>query len=141
MVITDMLEQILAQLVQQYGLGIIRDRGKLEALFNDVFSSHRKEMRVLLSVVEQGVVERLIDESISVPSLPLKAEFIKQIHEETAIDQSLLSWGIDAWVRALGSLPILAVPAAQLRAMPGPVETLPAQLQPGQCGGRLRSDR
>ncbi|MGD9889526.1 MAG: DUF1566 domain-containing protein [Halothiobacillaceae bacterium] len=97
--------KVLIQLVTQYGHGLSQDPRRLKALLHDYLPQHRREARVLLSVVEERLAEELLrNKSDGTPWSILRPRLVVRLHNATGIDVRLAQWALDVWGIVLGVL-------------------------------------
>jgi uncharacterized protein YegL len=91
----------LLELIAQYP-SIYQDARRCEAFLRDLCGSHKREISVLVSALEAGIVTDLMAPQI--PSSPqvLLARLAKQLEDELGLTGIAARWAVESWAIALG---------------------------------------
>ncbi|WP_208854240.1 tetratricopeptide repeat protein, partial [Aeromonas fluvialis] len=94
---------VLAQVINNFGIDIANQPGRLKALFADLCneSGHKRQVRILLLLAEEGLVKKLVATSSLSERHILRAQLGASLHEDYGFDEQLANWGVDAWLAAL----------------------------------------
>ncbi len=99
---SDVPRQSLKEIVRQFGRQVADEPRRVEALLRDFCGEYRREIFVLISALEQGVVEDL---ERLVPQLPFSVvlpRLTAELHDTTALSEEAARWAVTAWADALG---------------------------------------
>ncbi len=101
----------LKQLIRQHGTGLVNEPRRVRALLLDFCAQHKREVRILSAVAEEGVAAVLLRDGGKIPLSILLSRSIKKLHDELGFDQALAEWAIATWAEALGfDIPSSATP-------------------------------
>jgi hypothetical protein len=98
----DAARESLRQLVMEYGRSICEDPMRCRSLLLDVCGEYRREINVLMAVLEEHVVADLLAPPASVPGDLFLARLTRRVCENRGLAQEVARWGVQAWVFALG---------------------------------------
>jgi hypothetical protein len=98
----DAARESLRQLVMEYGRSICEDPLRCRSLLLDVCGEYRREINVLMAVLEEHVVADLLALPASVPRDLFLARLTRRVCENRGLAQEVARWGVQAWVFALG---------------------------------------
>jgi TPR repeat protein len=97
--------QKLCEIIATYGRSVCEDQLRCRGLLNDVCGEHQKEIFVLLSALEDGVVTELLDSKDGVPRELLLVRLRKRLQENRALAEDACRWAVESWGLALGLVP------------------------------------
>lgn len=109
----DQPRQILREIVEKYGPGIVSDPRRCRALLFDYSSQYRREIFVLVSAQEEEVARDLRDNQQRMPLSVLVAQLTQRLMDNRALAHDAALWAVTAWAEALGlDLTGVTLPAA-----------------------------
>lgn len=95
-------KRLLHQVLRDYGLDLVRDPQRLNALLKDYAQGqYKREIFLCVQAVREGVVQELQNNS-HIPLDLLSARMVKQLREDCGLDPGAASWTVDSWLVALG---------------------------------------
>ena len=98
----DVPRRTLHQIVQQYGPEVADDPRRCEALLRDFAPEYRREIFVLTSALEQGIVDDLRAMTGQMTYGVILPRLTAELSEATALSAAAARWAVDAWAEALG---------------------------------------
>ena len=101
------LWQNLQEVINTYGADIFEDPGRLEGLLRDQCGQYKREIRLLISTLKEGVVNDLRLGKGSTPVELLVPQLCKKIEENLLLSPEAAEWAVKSWAVALGLLPSL----------------------------------
>lgn len=101
----DAARQTLIQMVAQYGRSAYENSRRCNALLRDLAPEHKREIFVLVSALEQGVVNDLLALQGQVPVGVLLAQVTAKLQAALALTSEAARWAVESWALALGVLP------------------------------------
>lgn len=104
----DAARQTLIQLVAQQGRTVVENPSRCNALLRDLAPEHKREIFVLVSALEQGVVNDLLSLQGQVPPGVLLAQVTAKLQAALALTEEAARWSVESWALALGVLPSAA---------------------------------
>ncbi|MDX9953660.1 MAG: WD40 repeat domain-containing protein [Anaerolineae bacterium] len=104
----DIARQTLIQLVAQQGRDVVENSRRCNALLRDLAPGHKREIFVLVSALEQGVVNDLLSLQGQVPAGILLAQVTAKLQAALALTEEAARWAVESWALALGVLPSAA---------------------------------
>ena len=101
------IEEQLKKLIAEYGKQLVVDEPRrTAALLLDFCAQNKREARVLIAVVEEGLTAELVRDAGKTSAAILLPRQAKRLHDELGMDEKLALWAVGAWAEALGlSLP------------------------------------
>lgn len=97
----DFPRQALRRIVAKYGKEICSDARRCENLLNDLSGSHRREINVLVTAVEEHVPLDLLAANRSMPLELLLTRLENRLAEQTALTAEAARWAVESWALAL----------------------------------------
>lgn len=98
---TQSTRNILKNLINNYGITICSESKRLQGILQDLTSESKGKVKALVSVAEENVVNELFKSSNSRVDYALYNRLVTRVHQNTAIEQSVVEWAIDCWIHAL----------------------------------------
>ncbi len=98
----DIPRRTLKQIVDQFGHDVCDDARRCEALLRDFCGEYRREIFVLISALQHGVVSDLRTMTAQLPFSVVLPRLAAELHETTALSESAARWAVQAWAEALG---------------------------------------
>ena len=92
----------LRELIEQHGLALCEDPPRCEALLRERCGEYTREIFVLISALQEGIVAELLaarDQEVGSTLLPSLA---RRLQENLALTEDAASWTVEAWALALG---------------------------------------
>lgn len=94
--------QKLLEIVRRHGREIINAPRRCEGLMRDNFPSHRREIAVLTSALEERIPAELLAAGNSrMPKGALLARLAARLHDDVAMEASAARWTVHTWALAL----------------------------------------
>lgn len=89
------------KLLDQYGNEIIRDESRFKSLLGDFFQGkHKAERNILVSSINAGIPDRLLNESGTLPYSILRSQCAGLLEQE-GFEAGLSHWAVDTWAMGL----------------------------------------
>lgn len=142
----DFPRQALRRIVAKYGKEICSDALRCENLLKDLSGSHRREINVLITAVEEHIPLDLLSASRSMPLELLLTRLEKRLAEQTALTADAARWAVESWALALSLATeneILSRPKQNESAAPQTAKTKtapPNQSSPGEIPSTNRNN-
>jgi WD40 repeat protein len=99
---SDVPRETLKEIIRQYGRDVCRDPRRCEGLLRDLAGEHKREIFVLISALEEGVVDDLLASGEQLPLTVLLPRLSAELHEATALSTEAAGWAVASWAEALG---------------------------------------
>jgi len=100
--VDDAVRETLCALIAERGLSLCEDPKRVEGLLWDLCGEQRREVRVLVVVLRDGIVQHLRGNGDDVPSSLLLGRLTARAHEEYGIAEDIARWAVESWALALG---------------------------------------
>lgn len=104
--ISDVPRQCLIKIVSQYGPSVSGNARQCRALLLDLCGEHRREIHVLISVIEENIADELTRTDQTMPPAVLIARLAKKLHDNLGTAEILAQWAVESWALALGIISI-----------------------------------
>jgi WD40 repeat protein len=98
----DIPRQTLKYMVQQYGPEVCDDTRRCTGLLRDLCGEYRREIFVLITALEQNVVNGLRTLTEQLPFSVVLPRLTAELHETTALSEEAARWAVAVWAEALG---------------------------------------
>ena len=98
----DSVRETLCALIAERGASFCDDPKPVEGLLWDLCGEQRREVRVLVLVLRDGIVQHLRGNGDGVPSSLLLGRLTARAHEEYGIAEDIARWAVESWALALG---------------------------------------
>jgi hypothetical protein len=95
----------LAELLGTYGVDLSRDPRRVKGLLQDLVPGHRREQLVLVAAAEDGIPDRILSASGTLPAEGLVARLASEFAARHAFSASAALWAVQSWAWALGKSP------------------------------------
>lgn len=82
-------------IVRQFGLSILDDPRRCEALLRDLCPENRREINILVGALREGVVSDLMSTSNAVPIEIQFERLINRLYENTGMAQEFAHWAVE----------------------------------------------
>ncbi|MGC9468279.1 MAG: WD40 repeat domain-containing protein [Anaerolineae bacterium] len=115
---SDVPRQSLKRIVQQYGPEVCDDHRRCEALLRDFCGDYQREIFVLVSALEHGIVSDLRAMAAQLPLTVVLPRLAAELRDTTALSADAALWAVSIWAEALAlgsESQIAAVTAAAAR--------------------------
>jgi hypothetical protein len=93
--------QTLSQILAKHGKEICGDARRCESLLNDLCGSHRREINVLVTAIDERVPLDLLAGNRSIPLELLLTRIEKRLEEQTALTAEAARWAVESWAISL----------------------------------------
>lgn len=93
--------KILCEMIEHYGRGLCNDSRRCSALLKDHCGQYKREIFALISALEHGVTENLINAPSGTPSTILIPRLSKQLEDELGLAENVAKWAVETWALAL----------------------------------------
>jgi chromosomal replication initiation ATPase DnaA len=91
----------LCFVIQQYGLAIIAEPKRCKGLLCDLAPQHRLEINLLISALNQNIVQELLQPNALI-SINIKIDLLaKRLHDAVGIEEDFAYWAVESWALAL----------------------------------------
>ena len=127
---SDLPRRILRQILAKYGKEICSDARRCENLLKDLCGSHRREINILVSAIEERVPLDLLAANRSMPAELLLTRLEKRLEEQTAITAEAARWAVESWALALNVTTGAEMEAREMRAKSSPPFSSSGTIQP-----------
>lgn len=94
-------QQTLRRITAKYGKEIAGNAERCKGLLNDLCGSHRREINVLVTAIEERIPLDLLASARSIPAELLLARLEKRLAEQTGLTAEAASWAVESWALAL----------------------------------------
>ncbi|MBN1261205.1 MAG: WD40 repeat domain-containing protein, partial [Anaerolineae bacterium] len=98
------IQKTLKQIVERYGPDAYATPQRCEALLRDLAGKHKREIFVLVSALEEGVVNDLQTQHSQVPIDVTVARAAAKLQAALALTEDAARWAVETWAFALGLL-------------------------------------
>jgi len=95
------LWQKLQEIIDTYGVNICDEPNRLEGLLRDQCGQYKREIRLLINTLKEGVVSDLSQGKGSMPAELLVPQSCKKIEENLLISPEAAEWAVKSWAIAL----------------------------------------
>ncbi len=129
----DAVRETLCALIAERGLSLCDDTKRCEGLLWDLCGEQRREVRVLVLVLRDGIVQHLRGNGDGVPSSLLLGRRTARAHEEYGIAEDIARWAVESWALALGVVNCAPVDVA----FPAPPDATPSIITNPKDGTQL----
>lgn len=114
----------LQHLVMKYGRNLAKEPKRIRAMLLDTCGVHKREVRLLTLMVEEGLTQILLRDLGSVSAAIVLPRMVDQLHTEFAIDRELAEWTVSTWSEVLGWGPAASEAIGTVETPPSPHQTL-----------------
>lgn len=123
--------QKLLEIVGRHGLSLINEPRRCEGLMRDYFPTHRREIAVLTTALEERIpVELLAPGNNQVPHHVLFARLARRLRDEVAMEEQAALWSVHTWALALGVVTADALAQADAPHAANPPRNAPSVSSP-----------
>jgi parallel beta-helix repeat protein len=98
----DLVRQTLSDLIERHGTGLVNEPRRCEGLLRDYCGTHRREIFVLVTALEEGVGADLLGSRGRAPTTLLLGQLADRLHDNRALDEAAARWAVESWAVALG---------------------------------------
>jgi hypothetical protein len=100
--VNNLPRQKLCEIITQYGRSVYEDPQQCKGLLLDLCGDYKREVNVLITVLEERVVADLLSVSESVPQEVVLARLTRRVCENRGLAEDAARWGVESWALALG---------------------------------------
>jgi hypothetical protein len=101
--VNDLPRQKLREIVAQYGRAVYDNPAHCKGLLLDICGgAYKREVNVLIAVLEEHVVDELLHSSAGVPTELILARLTQRLCDNRSMEQEAARWGVESWALALG---------------------------------------
>ena len=97
----NLIRQHLQEMIRRHGTSLCDDTKRCKAMLNDLCPTARREIRLLISALEEEVGSTLLRPPNGMPVEMLLQQLIKKLHEELSLQQEAAHWAVETWALAL----------------------------------------
>ena len=97
----DQSSRVLKQLIERYGLELVSDPRRTEALLNDLCGQYRREIFVLVNAQRQNVPADLLAAPAWMPRRAVWSRLSRRLHDKLALAEDAADWAVASWADAL----------------------------------------
>ncbi len=94
----------LFELIAEYGFSLCDNPRRCEALLKDYCGQYKREIAVLVAVMDEQIPYKIINFQKNMPTHILKMRLIKEAYENLGIASDFAEWAIDSWELALADI-------------------------------------
>ncbi|WP_144555450.1 YARHG domain-containing protein [Bacillus sp. X1(2014)] len=98
---TQSTQDVLKNILNIYGITICSESKRLQGILQDWAIESKGKIKALVSVAEENVVNELFKNADHQVDYALYSRLVTRVHQNTAIEQSVVEWAIDCWIHAL----------------------------------------
>lgn len=98
----DLVRETLKRLVSEHGTELCLNQQRLEGLLRDFCGQHRREIKVLITSIQEGITDALLQVSGTEVDPLLAHRLVQRLHEGAGIDKRYSEWAVNTWAIALG---------------------------------------
>ena len=98
----DVPRQKLREIITQYGRSICDNPQHCKGLLLDLCGEQKREINILIAVLEEHAVADLLQSSASVPTEILLARLTQRLCDNRSMEKEAARWGVESWALALG---------------------------------------
>ncbi|OUD15258.1 DUF1566 domain-containing protein [Thioflexithrix psekupsensis] len=96
------IRQHLQEMIRRYGTSLCGEPKRCKAILNDLCPTAKKEIRLLISALEEDIGNSLLNPPNGIPMEMLLQQLIKRLHEELSLQPEAAHWTVETWALALG---------------------------------------
>ncbi|OUD15259.1 DUF1566 domain-containing protein [Thioflexithrix psekupsensis] len=96
------IRQHLQEMIRRYGTSLCGEPKRCKAILNDLCPTAKKEIRLLISALEEDIGSSLLNPPNGIPMEMLLQQLIKRLHEELSLQPEAAHWTVETWALALG---------------------------------------
>jgi hypothetical protein len=122
----DFVKQQLSKIIAQEGTIIVQDPRRVKAYLADLCPTAKRQVRALLTVLDEGYVNKILQDNTSTPSGVLLHRFSSLLHDEIGLDLNLAKWAVQTWIEALFPKVMVTIPMQAVIVQSLPAITLNA---------------
>jgi hypothetical protein len=100
----DLPRQELGAILAKQGLALLEDPKQCEALLKEKCGSFKREVRVLIGALQEGIPGELLALLAGVSPEVLHEQLAQRLEEELALSAQAARWAVEAWAAALAGL-------------------------------------
>src|SRR5438128_920524 len=100
----DAIQNQLRDLIARQGQALCLSAEKCKAALTELCGQHPAEQYVLSSIVELGLLQRILDLKRAGDWPELDREMTARLQEERALQAEAARWGLETWALALGKI-------------------------------------
>jgi hypothetical protein len=94
--------QKLREIVAQYGRAVCENPSYCKGLLLDLCGEYKREVNILVTVLEEHVVDELLHISAGVPTELVLARLSERLYDNRGMEKEAARWGVESWALALG---------------------------------------
>ena len=98
---TNQVEATLRQIIQDYGMAILEEHGRCRGLLLDLCGQHKREVKLLIRALEEGIPKELAAVSDRTLLQPLIARLAKRLVDEDGLAEDKAFWSVRTWASVL----------------------------------------
>lgn len=98
----DIPRKRLRDILGHFGHEVCNDPKRCEALLNDLCPEHKREIRILVAALKEGIVADMMSSQGSVPLSMSIGRLAKRLHDISGIAEQFAHWSVESWAVALG---------------------------------------
>jgi hypothetical protein len=119
--------QKLREMIAEYGRSVCENPAHCKGLLLDLCGDYKREVNVLVAVLEEHVVDELMHISGGVPAELVLARLTQRLCDNRGMEKEAARWGVESWALALGISVSQAGTAPTVLPQTAAVSTLPVQ--------------
>lgn len=98
----NLVREKLSEIIAKHGQSLAENPQRCEALLRDYCPQYKREINVLVEALKERVASDLMNSSLAMPGLVLRAKLTKRLQDELGLSEEASKWAVDSWAMALG---------------------------------------
>jgi len=128
--VDDAVRETLCALLAERGASFCDDPKPVEGLLWDLCGEQRREVRVLVVVLRDGIVQHLRGSGEGMPSSLLLSRLTERAQQEFGFAEDVARWAVESWALALGVISCAPDPVSTIILPPSSNRQYPPILLP-----------
>ena len=96
------IRQKLREILTRFGVETVKDPKRMQGLLRDDCGEQRREVNVLIAVLQEGVPGELLAHDPRLPEKAMAERLIKRLEDNLSITRASARWAVETWAVALG---------------------------------------
>ncbi len=98
----NLVREKLSEIIARHGRLLAENPQRCEALLKDYCPQYKREINVLVEALKERVASDLMNSSLAMPGLVLKAKLTRRLQDDLGLSEEASKWAVDSWAMALG---------------------------------------
>lgn len=95
------VKQKLKDIINTYGVSILNEPKRIEAILKDYCYENRKEIFLIMSAINENIAQELQNVKHAVAQLGIVNRLIKRLCDNLGITEDNAKWAVESWIYAL----------------------------------------